>query len=142
MPQFDQTLNLMGASGPVDVRFHRLPVRTEAGGNRYRYAYGEFGPDLIDAVYRQLPFVARVGPPWKRRDACGVCAVEMGGTSSRATMTLPMRLGRIPEFEVVFTVPTLVCPSCGDHQVSGDRTLGFHITEAMTQAFQAGNLKP
>jgi hypothetical protein len=142
MAQVDRTLDLAGASGPVEVRVGGMPVRTDAGGVRYRYPYSDFGADLIEELYRQLPRARRSGPPWRRRDACRDCSVELSDGTTDAEFTMAMRLDAIPPFEVVYRAPAIRCGRCATQQISNDRDLEFHISESLVKAMDAGNVKP
>ena len=142
MAQVDQTLSIEGESGPVRVRLDHLPVRTEAGGLRHRYAYPDFGAELIVAIHRQLPFCERLGPPWRRRNACRDCSAELPADSSTAIIPLRLALREIPAFDIVFTVPALRCEVDGIVQITQDRELDFHISESMVRAFDSGHVKP
>ena len=142
MAQVDQTLNLDGASGPVHVQFHGLPVRTEAGGTGHRYPYADFGADLIESVHSQLPFCERTGLPWSRRNACRDCSAKLSANSSSATIPIRLALPEIPAFDIVFTVPASRCEVDGIVQISQDRGLGFHISESMVRALDSGHVKP
>jgi hypothetical protein len=139
---FDQTLNLTGSSGPVTVRFERLPVRTDAGGAARRYAYPDFGSDLIGPVFQDLPFGERAGPPWRRRDTCFACSADLPDTTVSGTTTLTLQLSDLPPFDLVVTAPMHRCTACGSDQIPHDREMEFHISEAMVQAFDAGSVKP
>ena len=119
-----------------------MPVRTDAGGEGYRYPYGDFGADLIESVFNGLPFMERSGPPWARRDRCRKCGAEVPTETSVTEFTLPMRLDSIPEFDVTFTMPARTCSACGAKQISHDRTLEFHVSESLVQAFDAGHVRP
>ena len=142
MSQVGQTLNLEGQSGPVHVRFQAMPVRTEASGAHFRYPYPDFGADLIEAIHGQLPFCERSGPPWRRRNACRECAAELPADRSTATVPLRIALRGIPEFGIEFTVPALRCEVDGVRQITQDRELDFHLSQAMVEALDSGKVKP
>ena len=136
----EATLDLAGTSGPVSVVVRELPVRQTPSG--YRYAYPDFGADLIEAIWRQLPRATKSRIPWKNEQTCHRCGSRLAGDETSSSVSTAISLGRIPSFEMEWRVPGVRCPGCNSFQMLANRELDFHLSQALVVAMDAARLKP
>ena len=130
------TEELVGHAGGATARFASLPYRMKDG--RRRFATGDFGADLIDALYRALP------PEPKRflfgRAKCQRCGVALESPTVTHSFALRLKLPDLDEFGLTLEMPAVACRACGFVHRTGDRNVESDVSDAMIAAFGSGGL--
>ena len=130
------TEKLVGHAGSATARFASLPYRMKDG--RRRFANGEFGADLIDALYRALP------PEPKRfllgRAKCRRCGVAVETEAVTRSFALQLHLRDLDELALTLEMPAVACAACGFVHRTGDRNVESDVSDAMIAAFESGGL--
>ena len=108
-----------------------------------RYAYPDFGSDLIQALHEGL-----VGP--RRRGllrstlVCPSCERSLEGIAVEPVIaSTDVDLSRIPTIHIELEMPGMVCPGCDRHLVMiGDRGVESDLSDALIDAFQQAGIAP
>jgi hypothetical protein len=129
-----------GRKGEVAVTITGMSYRAKNG--EHRFAYADFPPDLLHALYDQL-----VAPRLKgilgRKMLCPACDVRVDNViPARRTISMELTFNQVPPVGVELLLPTIECPSCRRVLVDlDDRQLTGDLGDALIDAFNAGGLR-
>jgi hypothetical protein len=120
----------------TDVSFRR----TDKGA---RYAYGEFGSDLIQALHDQLVRPKRRGL-LRLKLGCPGCERPLDDVAiGEVTVATDIDLRKIPSIHLDLTMPGVVCPGCDRRLVMmHDNNIQSDLSDALIDAFDQAGLKP
>jgi hypothetical protein len=137
-PRFEP---VTGQAHDITVTLTNLSYRDT--GSEKKYAYGEFGPDFIVALYDALPAPRRRGL-LRSTLICPVCDAALDANAIQPVKVVAeVALRKVPPIGVDLEMPGLKCPSCDRSLVkSYDRDLQSDLSDALIDAFATVGLKP
>lgn len=127
---------LYGRKGEVGARFERLPYHVKDG--KPRFAHGEFGSELIDALYRVMP------PEPKRllfgAGKCQKCGTRLPDQPRPHFFELRLEINGLEPINLTVELPAVACPACGTEHRTGERDVESDLSDAMIAAFKEAGL--
>ena len=129
-----------GSAGAIVATLTNLSYRETDGGRRY--AYPDFGADLIHLLYAELPRPSRRGLFRARIECpnCGTSLEEVPVTTVEVVAELPFT--RIPPVGFEAEVPGLQCPNCRSGLMLKDRDVESELSDALRDAFERAGIRP
>ena len=127
---------LSGRKGEVGAQFERLPYQVKDG--KPRFSHGEFGSELIEALYRVLP------PEPKRLlfgpGKCRKCGAELPDQPRPHSFDLRLDMSGLEPINLSVELPAVGCPACGTEHRTGGRDIESDLSDALIEAFEAADL--
>jgi hypothetical protein len=133
-----------GRDSDYRVNLLNLPVLACPANHERRYAYSNFGADLIDGVYygNKNFFSERKGI-LKRRDHCYRCHRSLVGIEEAIkVIKLTIRVQEALTFGLEINGPTVTCSGCGNVMISNNPRRVAELSEALAQAMITNSIKP
>jgi hypothetical protein len=135
--------SMTGTDGEVSVTLSNATFQ-EKNDSTKTYAHPEFGPWLIEQIYREQKILAVKKGLFKKIYVCPNCSSELN-PDLRKSMEISFDLKHLDfsQFNVKITIPSVECPQC--KKVCGidiKGSLDNHLAEALIHAFQSKNIVP
>ena len=130
-----------GRSRDVNVTLTGLSFRETSAGRRY--PYGEFGPDLMDALHKALA-APRHGRLFRSEIVCPSCETSLDGIpGAQVAVSNQLAFSKIPPVRVDIEMPGLTCPGCVSRLVRiDDRAIESDLSDAVIAAFTSAGMSP
>lgn len=127
---------LTGRAGDAGARFERLPYKLKDG--KPRFAKGDFGNELIGALYRVMP-------PEPRRfligaGKCQKCGSQLPEAPRPHSFELQIDIRDLEPIQMTIELPSVRCGTCATEHRTGGRDLESDLSDAMIAAFESANL--
>ena len=134
-----------GASDPVALRLHDMPVLACPSGHR-QFVGPDFALKLVEHLVKEdeakLPAGREKGLLFTHYH-CGECGAELGKDAERRdTFPLEVSLPGLQPFRVELTAPVYRCPKCAREQLHSLEEVRKHTPPALAEAFRAADIPP
>ncbi len=129
----------VGEAGGFKVVIHDLPYRAERG--ELKFAYADWGFDLLDKLFAQLIIGGRRGL-LRKTTVCLKCGAE--GAASIRPVTLPaeVALRELPTMKTDVTGPGFRCVACGATQFDPGAAPEQNISDAIVNLLDTVSIRP
>jgi hypothetical protein len=140
------TCDVVGQSRHARVELVGFPYLTCRHRHEKVYAYPDFGAELHEFVYYGpgLTLTRQERPLFSGPERCRVCEARIPSDAveqDHEFISEP-KLGSAPQFTLRYTLPAVVCPTCGAAQVRISRLRAIDPSQALVVAFDSAGIRP
>ncbi len=109
-----------------------------------RYCDPDFGAWLLEEIYNRKRLFAVKKGFFKKSWWCPSCRTEIcADTQAPHRIEYELKYKDFAPFSIQITIPSVECPECKKIcGVDQNGSLGYHLNEAIIQAFKSENIKP
>ncbi len=114
------------------------------GNTRYKYPDTDFGSWLIEAIYSNTVFLQNSNGFPGENLYCPTCGKDLALRSNlMSDFEFSLQYKTYPPFSIILRLPSCVCNSCNKRFVNpSENSLGYHLNQAIIDAFEKNNIRP
>jgi hypothetical protein len=127
---------LTGKYKEVRVTFFGASFLAPGDEGQPRYADDQFGPFIMDEVFKRQTILSRVKGVLSKSHRCRKCDADLSGLRARRRkFSLNISYKHLPPFKMEIEMPAIPCRSCGANNAINESATEYVICGAIAKAF-------